>query len=407
MHPSRRITKRAVDSLKCPFGRDRAFIWDDALAGFGAAAFPSGKKVYVVQFRQNGRSRRFTLGSHGRLTPDEARRQAKRVLGAVEEGKDPIEERRMRRCARSFRAIATDYMMLHVKPKRKLRTYEEYERILNLHLLPAFGGRGLNSLKKVDLVHFHSSMSRKPGAANRALALFSCIWHWCALRDEVSADLNPVRGVERYPERGRERFLTSSELGRLGEALRVAETTGIGWRSECKSKHAPKQSRTTVFDPHAVAALRLLLLTGARLREILHAKWSYVDWERGLLLLPDSKTGRKTIYLSAAALSVLKNLPQDKGNPYIIPGRKCGAHRADLKKPWAAISRAAGLNDVRIHDLRHTFAAIGAGSSLGFPMIGKLLGHKQPETTARYAHLDANPMRHAANLIGDQIATSL
>ena len=163
----------------------------------------------------------------------------------------------------------------------------------------------------------------------------------------------------------------------------------------------------------------MLILTGARLREILDSKWEHVDWERGLLLLPDSKTGKKTIYLSPAALTVFSDLSKVEGNPFIIPGAvprkdsvksKKGmgaAPRADLKKPWAAISRAAKLEGVRIHDLRHTYAAIGAGASLGLPMIGKLLGHSQPATTARYAHLDSDPMHKAANIIGSQIEAAL
>ena len=162
-----------------------------------------------------------------------------------------------------------------------------------------------------------------------------------------------------------------------------------------------------------------MILTGARLKEILTAKWDYVNWERGLLLLPDSKTGKKTIYLSSAALAVLNALPQLKGNPYIIPGAgrrpKDGtrkempepAPRHDLKRPWAMVSRAASLEGVRLHDLRHSFAAVGAGASLGLPIVGKLLGHSQPTTTARYAHLDADPMRRAADLIGNQISAAL
>jgi integrase len=186
-----------------------------------------------------------------------------------------------------------------------------------------------------------------------------------------------------------------------------------------------------VLDPHAVAAIRLLMLTGARLREILEARWDYVDWDRGMMFLPDSKTGRKTLYLSDVASNILEDLPRMPGNPYIIPGAKKGQPRADLKRPWAAIVRAAGLAEaieepsakgkargakrkgsnqrpaLRIHDLRHTFAAMGAGSSLGLPVIGKLLGHSQARTTQRYAHLDADPLHKAANLIGSQIAAAL
>jgi integrase len=410
-----KLTKRSVDALRCPSGRDRTFRWDGSLSGFGVAAFASGKKAYVVQYRQNGASRRMTLGQHGRITCDEARSIAKRVLGAVETGADPIGERKGARGERTFKELSDEFLRLHVATKRKRRTLEEYARILKLHLLPAFGSRRVSEIRKADVTRLHAKLADRKAVANRSLALVSSIWNWAASRDEVSADKNPAKGLEHYPEKSSERFLSSNELARLGDALRLAETTGLPWNideSKPGAKHIPKRQRATKLDPHAVAAIRLLILTGSRLREILHAKWDYVNWERGLLLLPDSKTGKKTVYLSAPALAVLGSLVRVEGNPYIIAGmssadRASGndGYRADLQKPWAAVQRAAGLEGVRLHDLRHSFAATGAGSSLGLPMIGKLLGHSQPSTTARYAHLDADPMHRAANVIGNQIAS--
>jgi integrase len=432
---SKRITKRAVDALTCPPGRDRAFLWDEDLAGFGVAASPSGRKAYVAQFRQHGRSRRIKLGEHGRLTPDEARSLAKEVLGAVEAGKDPIEERRARRHVRTFKAVGEDFMRQHVAPKKKARTYEEYGRLLRLHIYPAVGSRLISAITKSDVARLHGGLSNRPCAANRCLALFDTIWNWAASKGELSGP-SPSKGLERNPERGRERFLTADELRRLGHAMREAETNGLPWvvdEAGPKAKHLPKANRARVLDPHAVAAIRLLMLTGARLREILEARWDYVDWERGIMFLPDSKTGRKPLYLSDVALTILQGLPRVAGNPHIIPGNKKGEPRADLKRPWSAIVRAAGLlkpveehdpegtmvgqrkrkrisaskPSIRLHDLRHTFAATGAGSSLGLLVIGKLLGHSQARTTQRYAHLDADPLQKAANIIGSQIAAAL
>ena len=192
--------------------------------------------------------------------------------------------------------------------------------------------------------------------------------------------------------------------------MREAETVGLPWtfdEATETSKHIPKQNRRTTLDPYAVAAIRLLILTGARLREILDAQWRQLDIERGVIFLADSKTGAKPIYLSAAARAVLAALPRIADNPYIIPGEVDGAPRADLKKPWAAVTKAARLEGVRLHDLRHSFASVGAGASLGLPIIGKLLGHSQASTTQRYAHLDADPMRRAVETIGATISAAL
>jgi integrase len=424
---NQRITKRAVDALRCPFGSDRVFLWDSGLAGFGVAAMPSGRKIYVAQYRQQKRSRRIKLGEHGRLTPDEARTLAKEVLGAVAQGKDPIEERRSRQAVRSFREVGVDFMRLHVAAKKKPRTHDEYGRLLRLHLYPAFGSKPISSINRADVGRLHTALSDRPSAANRCLALFDTIWNWAAARGEIAGN-SPSKGLERNQEASRERYLTTDELRRLGRALREAETVGLPWlidETGPKAKHLPRAGRATVVDPHAVAAIRLLMLTGARLREILDARWDYVDWDRGMMFLPDSKTGRKTLYLSDVALSILEGIPKIAGNSHIIPGARVGEPRSDLKRPWAAIARAAGLiaiadlepdpkrkqrrtsraqPSVRLHDLRHTFASMGAGSSLGLPVIGKLLGHSQARTTQRYAHLDADPLRKAANLIGSQIA---
>ena len=175
------------------------------------------------------------------------------------------------------------------------------------------------------------------------------------------------------------------------------------------AKHAPKENGRTVIGQHAAAAIRLLILTGARLREILHLRWEHVDLERGLLFLPDSKTGKKAIVLNAPAMAVLAGLPRI--GAYVVAGQAAGTDsekpRADLNKPWRAIRKRAGLDGVRIHDLRHTHASIGAGAGLGLPIIGKLLGHTKASTTQRYAHLDNDPLRRASENIGGRIAAAM
>jgi integrase len=384
--PRGRISKRSVDALVCPAGRDREFLWDDGLSGFGVAAFPTGKKVYVCQYRQDGRSRRSNIGEHGRLTPDEARSEAKKLLGIVEAGSDPIAERRKERGVRTFAAVAEDFLALHVATKRKGRTGGEYRCTLQKHLLPAIGTKRIVEVRRADVTRLHAALVGTPYAANRMLSLISSIWNWAAKRDEVALAANPCRGIERYPEHGRERYLTGDEWGRLGAALGSFEAAG--------------------GDPYAAAAIRLLILTGARLREVLDAKWSEVDLQRGVIFLPDSKTGKKTLYLSTAALEVLASLPRTD-NPHIIPGEARGGAKSGLRKPFTAVCKLAGLKGLRIHDLRHSFASVGAGEALGLPVVGKLLGHTLPRTTAKYAHLDSDPMRRAVDTIGATISAAM
>ena len=405
-----RISKRTVDAFCCPPGKGADYLWDDALSGFGLAVARSGRKTYVIQYRLHGRSHRLTLGEHGRLTPDEARKEAKVLLGEVARGLNPIEARHAERRVRTFREVAEDFMRIHIGPKRKPNTAREFQRVLDKNILPAIGARRLIDLRRANVARLHAQLAATPILANKVLEIISSVWNFAARQDEVSSAENPVKGIVKNRAQSRERFLTSEEFARLGGALRLAETVGLPWRiDETKptAKHIPKKDRQTVADPFAVAAIRLLILTGARLREILNARWEYVDLERGIIFLPDSKTGRKPVYLSAAAQAVLASLPRIAGNPHVIPGLKDGAPRVDLNGPWRAITRAAGIKGVRLHDLRHTFASVGAGASLGLPIVGKLLGHTQASTTARYAHLAADPMHRAANLIGDIISAAM
>jgi site-specific recombinase XerC len=216
------------------------------------------------------------------------------------------------------------------------------------------------------------------------------------------------------PEKARKRapaILGAVAQGRdpAGEKTTEAETTGVPWNVDVErptAKHlAKKKNRFAKLSPFATAALRLLLFTGCRLREILNLKWENVDLERGLLFLPESKTGRKTIILNALGLAVLTGL--DWLGSYVAPGDDAEKPRTDLKRPWRAVSKRAGLEGVRLHDLRHTYASFGAGGGLGLPIIGKLLGHTQASTTARYAHLDNDPLRRAAESICSRIAAAL
>lgn len=266
----------------------------------------------------------------------------------------------------TFGAVAEEFLFLHVATKRKGRTGSEYRRILQSSVVPAIGSKRIADVHRTDVAILHGKLVDTPYEANRALALVSAVWNWAAKRGEVALGDNPAKEIERYREHRRERFLSCEELARLSDTLREGETVGLPYEideSKPGAKHAPKaDKRRVTLDPYAVAAIRLLILTGARLRQILDVQWEHLDFERGILFLLNSKTGRNPVYLSAAALEVLTGLSPIEGNLHIIPGEKAGQPKADLKKPWRAVTRAAGLEGVRIHGLRHSLASIGAGA---------------------------------------------
>ncbi len=407
-----RLTKRIVDAAEARPARYT--IFDDDLKGFGLRVFPSGAKSWIVEYRTNGGGRavakkRLTLGSTGTLTPDKARKMAQEALARARLGADPARDKGEARRSATVAELVERFLADHVDAKRKPGTRRNYRHLLHSEVVPALGSMKAADLTRRDLATLHLKMQDRPYSANRMLAVVGAMYVFGAKRGLVSEGCNPARGIEKYPEHRRERFLTPEELERIGAALREAETVGIPWKvdeAQPNAKHLPKpENRRTVLGPHAAAAIRLLILTGARLREILHLKWEHIDFGRGLLLLPDSKTGRKTIVLNAPALAVLTELPRI--GAFVIAGDVPGKPRADLHRPWKLIAKRVGLESVRIHDLRHTYASFGAGSGLGLPIIGKLLGHREAATTQRYAHLDSDPLRRAANEIGGQIARAL
>lgn len=409
-----RLTKRVVDASKA--AAERYVVWDSDLKGFGLRVYPSGVKTWIFDYRpgEGGRrqvKKRITIGKMGDLTPDQARRKAEELRAQVKLGGDPHAEKERRRQALTFAELAEMFLRDHIEAKRKRSTAQTYRDQFERYLIPRLGAIKAADVTRAEIARVHLSLKRAPYQANRVLAAVSSMYSFAGRHGHVPEELNPARRIERYREEGRERYLSSAELERLGATIREAETIGIPWviRPRIKVKHLAKSNNATVMDPFAAAAIRLLIFTGARLREILGLKWEHVDFERGLLLLPDSKTGKKTIMLSAPALDVLDHLP--RVGVYVIAGASAATDnekpRADLKRPWETVKRHAGLEGVRIHDLRHNFAAFGAGGGMSLPVIGKLLGHSQPATTARYAHLADDPIRAATNTIGAGLAAAM
>jgi integrase len=384
-----KITKRSVDALKPGADGAEAMLWDTEVRGFGCRVQRGGSKSYIVHYRVGtGRGaplRKLTIGKHGApWTPETARKEARRLLGMVEGGADPATDKIARKEAPTIADLAERFLAEHAESKRKASTANAYRTTLDRIILPAIGKRKVVDVKRHDVAKLHHEHRATPYQANRVLAVLSMMFNlaeqW-GLRPDGS---NPCRRIERFAERHRERMLSPTELGRLGDALAAYDGS-----------------------PYGVAAIKLLVFTGARFGEIMNLEWSWIDFDRGEARLPDSKTGAKTLHLPPPALAVLAELPRVAGNQHVIVGHKTGAAMVNLGKPWRAIRAAAGLHDVRLHDLRHAFASVAASSGMGLPIIGKMLGHAQAATTHRYAHLASDPVKAAAAAVAEKIAAAM
>lgn len=430
-----RFTKKLIEVLE-PQAKPY-FAWDagdGSVKGFGVNVHPTGRKIFVAQFRigvgRGAKSKRITIGSFGTWTVDQARSKAAELIREGQSGIDRqaveeaartagnaakaaiVKERQLSRDLRIDRLTAR-FMSEHVKIKRKGATEDFYRHVIIKYIFPAFKTRDAREITRGEVTKLHASLASKPVTANRVLSVLSAIYGYAEQIDLLPENIRrPTFKVEKFKETAKERFLSIDELQKLGAIIREAETVGIAYDVDDtapRSKHAQKpENRFTRIDSEAAAALRMIIFTGARLREILNLTWQEVDLERGLLRLKDSKTGPKTILLNGPARAVLVNL--ERRSEFIFPGESRDGKvqpRTDLKRPWKLITRAAGLENVRIHDLRHSFASAGATDGHGLLVIGKLLGHTQASTTERYAHLHDDPLRHASDAIASRIASAM
>ncbi|KQQ38337.1 hypothetical protein ASG19_04600 [Rhizobium sp. Leaf306] len=410
--PTIKITKTVVDKA---LPREKAYIlFDSQITGFGLRVYPTGTKTWILEYRPNGGGRgedkkKFTIGSVKDLTADEARRLAEKRRAEVVVGIDPQAKKAAERSALTVEQLSKHFMKNLITAKRSKNTYEGYEDAISLHILPALGSMKADKVTEIDIEKLHNRMAVTPSMANKVLAVLSSMFNYGAAMKHIASRENPAQGIEKFRETAKERYLTTEELIRLEETLTLAETAGIPWNIDegKQSKHLPKDNRTTVISPHATAAIRLLMLTGARLREILHLEWSVVDLQSGVLRLSKSKSsnadnGKKDIILSQPAVEVIRRIKRI--GRYVIASESAGTPqekpRADIKRPWATICRHADLKEVRLHDLRHTFASHGVNGGLGIAVISKLLGHKDISTTMRYAHLENESLKLGANKIG-------
>ena len=382
------ISKRTVEALAV--GKDTVF-WDSELSGFGVRVYPSGSKYYVVQTRAGGRAaKRVTVGRHGIVTAEEARRRAALIVARIKAGEEPVPEPPALALADgpTVGDLARQWLDEHVAVRCKPKTISMYTLIVDKHLLPAFGKVPALALDHAGVTELHHRLRKTPTMANQVVDTLSRIWNAAEDRGQLPEASNPCRLVVKNRERRRERFLSEEEFRRLGRTLAEAETRkGVS--------------------VHAVAAIRLLLLTGCRRNEILTLRWKDVDLEARELKLEDSKTGARTVPLSPEAVDVLANISRVEGNPYVIPGKLKGKRMRNLNDPWDLICERAKIENARLHDCRHSFASRALALGEGLPMIGKLLGHTQVETTARYAHLAQHSVRGSAVRVSDSIAEDI
>jgi integrase len=379
-----RLTIRSIETLE---PRKSAYIIFDERGGkFGVRVTPAGVKTYVIQYRAKGRVRKVALGRVGTLTPDEARKLAQTMLGRVSHGDDPAQERADYRGSSNLSAVCDRFVEAHVKQHCKPSTQKEYQRVVEKFIKPELGNRKVADITRADISKMHHDYRAFPYQANRTLGVLSKLFNLCEVWGLRPDGSNPCRHVPKNRENKKERFLSPEEIARLGALL-------------------DRLDATHEESPFVTAALRLLILTGCRLGEILKLEWASV--KDGYLDLADTKTGPRRIPLPPAAQDILDNLPLIQGNPYVISGKNEKDHWNDLQRPWRRIRKMAKLTDVRIHDLRHTYASNAIRAGIDLAMVSKLLGHTQIHTTMRYVHLADDPIRKAAATVAAVLFTNL
>ena len=378
------ITEHTVAALSV---RRDTVVWDRALTGFGVRVYPSGAKVYVVQARGPAGTRRITVGRHGVIGASEARRRATLIVARIRAGEEPLPAAKKTESI-AVAALAERYLREHVAVRCKPTTATQYRLAIERYIVPALGKRAVSSLGRSQVADLQHALSDRPAMANLVVATLSRMIEQATAWGAAGEMTNPCRSAPKYRTRRRERFLTDVEFRRLGQTLDELEATGR-------------------LSPHAAAALRLLMLTGCRRNEILTLRWEDVRLEAQELHLSDSKSGPRTVSLSPEAVQVLASIERLPDNPWVIPGTKPGARLSSLFEPWRKVRARAGLDDVRLHDLRHSFAsrALALGESL--PVIAKLLGHARIQTTARYTHLTRDAVKDAATRVAQGIAEDI
>ena len=385
-----KLTKTLVE--KAEVKSKPYFIFDDMLSGFCARIATNGKRHYYLQYMSHKKVKRMMLGQHGIITTEQARDKVITLLGSIIEGNDPHHDKAVKLQEPYVADLAERYMQEHVEVHCKARTQQMYRRCLKKHVLPAFGKMRISEVKRSDIANFHHSMRHTPAEANHCLEIVSKMFNLAEMWGLRTDGTNPRRHIKKFKLKARERYLTKKEALTLGNVLDEV-------------KRYPDENLSAIY------CIQLLLLTGCRLSEIQTLKWEYLDRDAAMLRLPDSKTGAKLVYLGGPVFKLFDEIwnhpARPKDNPYVIWGKNTNAHINNIQKPWRRFRSMAGLDDFRIHDLRHSFASFAVSQGMSLPMIGRLLGHTQVQTTARYAHLMSEPMAAAATDITTQLGEFL
>jgi integrase len=374
---SQRLTDKVAKAAEAP-AKGQALNWDTEIRGFALRVTAAGAKSFVLDYRADGRKRRYTIGRYPEWSVEAARREAKDLRRSVDRGEDPMGERHEDRQAATVKRLWELYERDHLPHKRDADRDRE---MWKADVKPALGNMKVADVRRADVRELHRKVSRRaPIRANRVLALVSKMFTLAATDYEIRAD-NPAKGIQKNPEERRERYLSQAEIAAVSKAL----------------AEYPAQD--------AANAVRWLLLTGCRKSEALAMTWDQVDLQAGVWTKPSAHTKQKKTHrvpLSAPAVQLLHDIAkgQRAGERYVFPGRKPGEPLKQLHTVWNAVKDKAGVQDVRLHDLRHTYASILVSAGLSLPMIGALLGHTQQATTQRYAHLYDDPLREATERVG-------
>ena len=381
--PRVHLTRQFAQAAACPPGRPKIDFFDADQRGFMLEVRASGGKTFYQRYTDaRGRERQFKLGPAEILTLDQARRKARLILAQALVGEDPQQQRRTLRETPTLNEFVRDRYLPHVKSYK--RSWCTDETVLRLHILPALGAESVDQVKNEAISELLEAMRQKgyaSGTTNRVLILLRYIYNLGRKWRVAGMAENPTLGLSTAPDVQRDRFLSPEETQRLIRAIETDENQS------------------------AAQAIMLLLLTGGRRNEITQARWDYVNWERRTLLVPLSKSGKpRAIALNGQALALLRAIPRHDGNPFVFPSPVNGKPSASLFFPWDRIRKRAGLADVRLHDLRHSYASFLVNQGISLYVVQGLLGHAHSRTTQRYAHLAHETLLDAAERVSDVVS---